>query len=124
MIEILTSPDHVVALKLSGTISGEDYDQIVAALEARLDRHERIGVLVDLAGFNDFTFEAGAKDLRYGLRNLWQLKRFPREAVITDKEWVRALVRIASPIIPHVEIRTFQPGEGDKAMSWVSDIIG
>jgi hypothetical protein len=74
-------------------------------------------------GFKDFTLEAGAKDLRYGLRNFWQLKRFPREAVITDKEWVRALARIATPIIPHVEVRTFQPGEGEMAMSWVSDIL-
>ncbi len=124
MIEILTSPDHVVALKLSGTLSGEDYDKIVAELEARLDRHEQIGVLVDLVGFKDFTFEAGAKDLQYGLRNLWHLKRFPREAVITDKEWVRALARIGDPIIPHVEVRTFEPGEGEMAMSWVSDILG
>lgn len=122
MIEVLASPDHVVALKLSGAISGQDYDQVVTEVDAKLDAHDRIGVLVDLTGFEDMTLEAGAKDARYSLRHLWQLKRFPREAVITDKEWIRALARIASPLVPHVEIRTFNPGEQALAMSWVSDI--
>jgi len=81
MIEILASPDHVVAMKLSGTVSGHDYDRVVAEVDAKLDGHDRIGVLVDLTGFEDMTLEAGAKDARYGLRRLWELKRFPREAV-------------------------------------------
>jgi hypothetical protein len=122
MIEILTSPDHVVALKLSGTISGQDYDQAVNAVDAKLDVHDRIGVLVDLTGFSDMTLEAGAKDARYSLRHLWKLGRFPREALITDKEWVRALARIVGPIIPQVEVRTFDPGQEALAMSWVSDV--
>ncbi len=122
MIEVLDSPDHVVALKLSGTVSGEDYDRVVTEVDAKLDDHDRIGVLVDLTAFKDLTLEAGAKDARYSLRHLWQLKRFPREALITDKEWVRTLARIASPVMPHVEIRTFDPGEEAQAMSWVSDI--
>ena len=122
MIEILPSPDHVLALKLSGTISGQDYDRLVTELDAKLDGHDRVGVLVDLTGFDDMTLEAGAKDARYSLRHLWELRRFPRQAVITDKEWIRALARIASPLLPHVEIRTFNPGEQALAMSWVSDI--
>ncbi|MGR4863803.1 STAS/SEC14 domain-containing protein [Caulobacter sp. LARHSG274] len=122
MMEVLASPDHVVAMKLSGTINGEDYDRVVAEVDSKLDAHDKIGVLVDLTAFKDLTVEAGAKDVRYSLRHLWQLKRFPRDALITDKEWVRVLARIASPIVPHVEIRTFCPGEQALALSWVSDI--
>ncbi len=122
MIEILAAPAHVVAVKLSGTISGQDYDLAVAEVDAKLDDHDRIGVLVDLTDFKDMTVEASARDARYALKHLWELKRFPREAVITNKEWIRALARIASPIVPHVEVRTFEPGEQALAMSWVSDI--
>jgi len=122
MIEILASPNHVVAMRLSGTLSGEDYDRAVTEVDAKLSAHDRIGVLVDLTGFKDMTLEAGARDARYSLKHLWELRRFPREALITDKEWVRALSRIAGPILPHVEVRTFDPGEQDRAMSWVSDI--
>ena len=122
MIEILSSPDHVVNLKASGTLSAEDYEHIVSAVEAKLDRHDRIGVLIDLVEFQDLSMEAAAKDARYSLSKIWELKRFPREAVITDKAWVRALARIASPLVPHVEVRTFEPGRQAAALSWVSDI--
>lgn len=120
MLDILPSPDHVAAYKISGTLTGDDFDRLVADLEAKLSRQERIGVLVDLTEFKDLTLEAGAKDMRYGLSKMLQLRRFPREAVITDKEWVRALVRIADPLVPFVEIRCFDPGTLTEAMEWVS----
>jgi SpoIIAA-like len=122
MLDILPSPDHVAAYTISGTLTGEDIERIIADIEAKLARHERIGVLVDLTAFKDLTLEAGAKDLRYGLGKMLQLRRFPREAVITDKEWVRTLVRIADPLVPFVEIRTFEPGTLTEAMNWVSEV--
>lgn len=122
MIEILASPNHVVAIRLSGAITGQDYDRAVAEVDAKLSVHDRIGVLVDLTTFEDMTAEAGARDARYSLKHLWELRRFPREALITDKEWVRALARIVTPILPRVEVRTFDPGDETQAMSWVSDI--
>jgi hypothetical protein len=122
MLDILPSPDHVAAYKVSGTLTGEDYDRIVTDLEAKLSRHERIGLLADLTDFKDLTLEAGAKDVRYSLGKLMQLKRFPREAVISDKTWIRSLVRIADPLIPFVEIRMFEPGELPAALAWVSEV--
>jgi len=122
MIEQLQSPDHVAALKITGTLTGDDYDQIIADVEGRLARHERIGVLLDLVEFRDFTLEAGLKDIRYDLSKLFQLRRFPREAIITDKRWMRAAAQIADPLLPHVEIRAFAPDERDAAMTWVSDV--
>lgn len=124
MLEQLPSPDHVVALKISGTLTGDDYDRIIADVEARLSRHERIGLLMDLLEFTDFTGEAALKDIRYDLSKLFQLRRFPREAIITDKQWMRSLAKLASPLIPHVELRTFGPNERDEAMGWVSQVAG
>ena len=122
MIEMLNSPDHVVAFKFSGELSADEYDRIVADVEAKLDRHDRLGVLVDLVDFNDISMAAAGKDTRYSLSKIWELKRFPREAIVTDKAWMRALARIASPLVPHVEVRAFDPGDEAAALSWVSDI--
>ncbi|HEY0647905.1 STAS/SEC14 domain-containing protein [Phenylobacterium sp.] len=122
MLEVLQAPDHVAAFAISGTLTGEDYDRIVAEVEARLARHERIGVLLDLTLFEDFTAEAAWKDLRYDLSKLFELKRFPREAVISGKQWMRIAASIANPILPHVEIRVFDPGAREEAMQWVSEV--
>lgn len=122
MLELLDTPDHVVAFSLAGTLTGEDYDRIVAEVEGKLSRHQRIGVLVDLVSFEDLTLEAGAKDVAYSLKSLWRLNRFPREAVITDKEWVRTLARLADRLVPGVEVRAFSPPERDAALAWVGDL--
>lgn len=122
MLEILTAPDHVAAYKLSGTLTEEDYDRVIADVEAKLGRHERLGLLVDLTGFHDLTLRAGLKDIRYSFGKMWELRRFPREAVITDKAWIATLAHIASPLLPFIEIRTFKSEEGDAALAWASAI--
>ena len=120
MLEVLPSPDHVAAFAISETLTGDDYDRIVAEVEARLARHQRIGVLLDLTSFEDFTAEAAWKDIRYDLSKLFELKRFPREAVVSGKQWMRIAAAIANPLLPHVEIRVFGPDAREEAMQWAS----
>lgn len=124
MLDLLPAPDHLAAYRLAGTLTGDDLDRIIADIEGRLERHERIGIFADLTEFDDWTWEAGLKDLRYGLGKAWQLRRFPREAVVTDKGWIRNLVRLANPLVPFVEIRVFAPEERSEALAWAADIAG
>jgi hypothetical protein len=119
MIEIYPSPGHVAAFKISGTLTGEDYDRVVVEVRAKLAQHARLGVLVDLSEFEDFTAEAGWKDVRFSLSLLGDLERFPREAVISDKQWVRVLAGIAGPLVPHVELKVFGTNYREAAMTWV-----
>ncbi len=122
MIEILPAPDHVLAVRVDGTLTADDYDRVIDAVGERLARHERIGVLVDLVAFEDVTAEAALKDARFSLSLIGMLRRFPREAVISDKQWVRVFARIADPLIPHVEVRAFGSHERDAALAWVSEV--
>lgn len=122
MIEVYPSPDHVAAFGISGTLTAAEYERVIAEVEAKLARHDRIGVLVDLVGFEDVTAGAGWKDIRYSLGLMGNLRRFPREAVVSDKQWVRVLAGIADPLIPHVEIRAFGSAERDAAMAWVAEL--
>ncbi len=122
MLELLPAPDHVAAFHVSGTLTAADFDRAIAEIESKLDRHERIGVFVDMTGFQDITAEALAKDLRYSLSKIGAWKRFPREAIVTDKQWIKALIKIVDPLLPQVEARTFEPSERDAALTWVSDL--
>jgi hypothetical protein len=124
MIEFIEAPDHVAAFALSGTLTEEDLDKLIADVEARLDRHDRIGILADMTGFHDITVRAGLKDLRYGFGKFRDWKRFPKEAVITDRHWLATLVRAFAPFVPLVSVRSFQPEERETALAWVTDIEG
>ena len=122
MLEILPSPDHVVAFRVAGTLTAEDYDRVIVEVGARLAHHDRIGVLVDLVEFDDVTAEAVWKDARFSLSLIGMLRRFPREAVVSDKRWVHVLARIADPLVPHVAVRAFPAAERDAALAWVADV--
>lgn len=124
MLTILPAPDHVGAYRLSQTLTSDDLDQIMADIEAKLARHEKIGILADMTGFTDMTLAAAWKDARYSLGKLWELQRFPREAVITDKGWLTAFVDLLNPAIPFVTVRTFKPEDYATALSWAGDIEG
>ena len=122
MLEVLPSPDHVVAVRMPRVMQLDDYRKVIAEVEAKLARHPKIGVLIDLTAFTDATLEAMGEDLRYSFGKIFELGRFPREAVITRKRWIQGLCKIASPLLPGVEVRSFTPEEADAAMAWVSDL--
>ena len=122
MIEIYPTPDHVAAFRISGRLTGQDYETVTSDVRAKLARHQRLGVLVDLSDFEDITPEAAWKDIRFSLSLIGDLRRFPREAVISDKQWVRTLAKIADPLVPHVTIRVFGSAERDAALAWVSEV--
>jgi hypothetical protein len=118
MLEPLPSPDHVVAVRVSDTLDGADYDRLIGLVEGALARHRRIGFVLDLTDFHDMTLEAGMKDVRYDLRQMFHLDRFPRQAVITDKTWMRKLAQVSSALLPYLEMRAFTRGELDEAVAW------
>ena len=121
MIEILPLADHVAAFRISGTMTAEDYDRAIAEVEAKLKAHERVGTYTDMIEFGDITGDALARDVQYSLGKLGELNRFTRNAIITDKEWVRAVVRFVQNFLPRTEMRTFAAGEREAAKAWIAE---
>ncbi len=121
MIEILPAADHVVGLKIAGTITGHDIDRATAAVEAALGRHDRIGLFADAVEWSGMTPEAFAKDLRYGLGKIGEWGRFARAAVVTDKEWLRGIVRLEDRLFPRIELKAFPESQRDEAFAWASE---
>ncbi len=124
MLTILPAPDHVGAYRLSQTLTEDDLDRIVTDIESRLERHEKLGIVADITDFNDMTLKAAWKDARYSLSKLWELRRFPREAVVTDSGWLSGFVSLVNPAIPFVTVRAFKPDEFEQALAWAGDIEG
>ncbi|MGK9169899.1 STAS/SEC14 domain-containing protein [Inquilinus limosus] len=122
MIEILPAPEHVIAMRLAGVLTEADYDRAIAETEAKLQRHDRVGAYVDMTDFDDMTAEAAAKHVSYGRGKLGEAVRFPRKAVVTDKQWLRVLIELLDPLVPTTEARAFNSSERDKAMAWASKI--
>lgn len=121
MIEILPAADHVAAFKLSGTLIEEDLDAVIADVESRLDRHDKVGIVADLTAFHDIGVRATLKDLRYSFGKIREWRRFPREAIITDRNWIRTAIALLNPFIPFVMVKIFAPDEAEEAFRWAGD---
>ena len=122
MLEILPGPDHMLALRLSGTLTADDYDRIADELSAKLKRHERLGVYTethDLAGMKP---AALAKDLRLAFALLGDFQRFPRAALVTQEKWLRTLANTGKVFFPRTDIRQFEPRDKERALAWVAEV--
>src|ERR1700755_1802012 len=95
MLEILQAPDQLAAVRLSGKVTGVDYDQMIAELEERLRRHARVAVYADLMNLKRLTRDALSKDIQYLRSKRYDLHRFTRLAIVSDKLWPGVLAHIA-----------------------------
>lgn len=120
MIEILPSPEYVAAFRISGTLRGEDYDELIPAIEEKLEHNEYIGMLADLTQFDHMTAKALQRDLSYAMSKLGEYRRFRRVAVISDKGWIETTTKLAGRLFPRIEMRVFHNGELEEAMRWVA----
>ena len=106
-----------MALHASGTLTAEDYDRLIAEIEAKLQRHEETGIFADMTGFDDMTAAAIGKDISYGFSKLGEWKRFSRNALVTDKRWMKLFAKTIAPLMPHIEVKTVDPSEREAALA-------
>ncbi|WP_292393861.1 STAS/SEC14 domain-containing protein [Mesorhizobium sp.] len=96
MIEVISAPENVAAFRVVGTVTAQDYDKVIPAIEEKLSEHEEIGVLADLTDLEDMTGDALRRDLQYGLSKLGEFHRFQRAAVVSEKQRIKAATEMTA----------------------------
>lgn len=121
MIEILGSPKHLVAMKLSGGLSGEDVTKAYEAADKALKENERVSFFAEIDESMNLTLEGLAKDVVAGIGQFGKLSKYYRAAVVTGKGWLGALARVEGLVFSSVDVRVFPPAERDKAFAWAAE---
>lgn len=121
MIEILESPKHLVAMRVTGSITAEDVTTAYKATEDALKENERISYFVEVDPSAKLTFEGLVKDIAEGIRRLGRLSRYNRVALVTDKSWMAALARAEGVVFSSIDMRVFEPADRDKGFSWAAE---
>ncbi|MDF1586962.1 SpoIIAA family protein [Marinimicrococcus flavescens] len=121
MFERLPAPDHVLAFRLGGTMTGQDIASYRSLLDAMLETHERIGLCIDVTGLADMNADAFVEGARADMALLAHLRQLGRCAFVSDKEWPRALAGFMAALFPTFETRVFTPHERDQALSWAAE---
>lgn len=117
MLTILDlAADDVVAVKVDGKISTEQFEQVAALVEDKLRRHDKIRMYAEMDSFGGMSAEAFFADLKLAMRH-W--RQFDKEAVVTDKQWMKTVSEVAGKLLPGIEVRAFPSGAKTEARDWV-----
>src|SRR5437762_2368008 len=121
MIEILESPKHLIAAKLSGSLTADDVAKAYKATEAALKGNERVSFFAEVEDSMSLTFEGLVKDLFEGIGQIGKISRYYRGAVVTSKGWLGALARVEGLVFASIDVRVFSREDRDKAFAWASE---
>jgi hypothetical protein len=121
MIEILESPKHLVAMKLSGGLTADDVAKAYKATDEALKNNERISFFAEIEDSMNLTFEGLCRDMVEGIGQFGKLSRYYRAAVVTNKGWIGALARVEGLVFSSIDVRVFGKDDRDKAFAWASE---
>ena len=95
MIEKIPDSHHaVLGFRVVGDITADDYDVLRPAVQAAVDAHGSVRLLLDLTGFHREKIDAWGADLRFGQHFHQAIERL---AIVGDHTWQRWLARLSEP---------------------------
>jgi hypothetical protein len=118
MHEFIRSPDDTLAVKLTGTITGEDLEAIMDRTDANMAKHDKINVFVETQAIEGLQISAMPHHMSRGFPLFGKLGRFGRVAVVGAQAWMRAATRLESAMLPNISYRVYEPEERDEALAW------
>ena len=118
MHEFIKSPDDVLAVSYTGTITGKDMDAAVDRLDSMLAKPGKIHFFIEMRKLDGIELSAMPHHIARSLPLFGKLDRFGRVAVVADQAWMRVLTRLESALLPHVHYRVSEPEEREEALEW------
>ena len=116
MLEFIpVSEDNLIAIRASGKLSHEDYQNFLPQLEKEIESLGKVSVLFELEDFTGWDLEAAKDDFVFGIKHLNDIDRM---AIVGEKIWQRWMVSMAEPF---GEIKYFDREKLQEAWEWLKD---
>lgn len=118
MIDILSeSENEVLAAKISGKLTDEDYDKLRPELDLRAGQDDPFSVIVEIADLEGLEAETIRQDLRFASDYKDDIGRM---AIVTDDTWWgRFTDFIGSPVGELMGIETERFDDRTAAWKWI-----
>lgn len=122
MLEFIQTNDDVLAVIVSGRITGGDLSSMMERLDRAMARRGKVHVFVETRSLDGIEVSGLSSYVADALPMFGELRRFGRVAVVADQAWVRAATRLESLLLPGISYRVFEPEERDEALAWVQEV--
>ncbi len=117
MLKILPkSTDKILAIKVSGELTHEDYEEILPLLDAKVKGGDHLYLWIDITEFTGMTAHALVDDFLSSMKYWWD---FNAVAVIGNKKWEEYFTKFGNYLSP-ADVKFFKPENGDDAWVWLA----
>lgn len=114
--KIADLPDGVIGVEASGTITADDYREVVQPLVSEAKTSGKMRLLY-VYGEVDITAGGAWQDAKTGISN-WT--SFDKIAIVTDEDWIEHSIKAFGWIMPG-EVKVFDDDDRDDAVRWLAD---
>ena len=114
--ELSDLPPGVVGFEAAGTLSAEDYRDVVLPALQRAYASDEFRFVIVMRDFHGMTGGALWQDLKVGFEHLHAWKRI---ALVTDIDWVRHATTLFGWMTPG-EVEVFPLAQRDEAIAWAA----
>ena len=111
-----SNPDYL-AIRLSGKLTAEDYEDFVPKVESIVQDKGSIRILMTMIDFHGWEMAAAWEDTKFGMRHFHDIERL---AMIGEKAWQHGMSVFCKPFTK-AKIRYFDSSEAAEAERWVAD---
>lgn len=119
MIDLINiESQNTVGLKIDGKIESKEFDALTTLLEKKMEDFPQVNVYVELESLGAVSPETILKDLQFVIKNK---ERIGKEAIVTDKKWIKKLTPVINNVFSDIEILAFSFEEKQQAKQWVKN---
>lgn len=116
MIEPIASDrDDVLGFRLTGKLHAADYENLVPIVDAALEAHDKISLLVLFHDFEGWDMAALWEDTKFDVTHF---TKFQRIALVGEKRWEKWMAAFCKPFTT-AKVRYFNAAQLDEARHWV-----
>jgi hypothetical protein len=117
MFEILNdSTETCIGVKVSEKVTGKAYEDLLSKLDAAIETHGKINMLLLIQDFQGpADLDAAKADFKFGTGQYRQVERC---AFVSDTSWHKWVVKLLDPFTRRTEEKFFEPSQLQEAWAW------
>ena len=118
MLEFKDIPDcNVVEFSVDGHITRNEFDGVVAALNANIEQYGKVRLLEEIRAFGLTDPLTLLEDLKWLFNHFNDIER---TAVVSDYRWLEGFIQMTSPMFK-MPVRYFTVADIEQARAWLNE---
>jgi hypothetical protein len=119
MITYTSLSPRALEAVVEGRVTKEDVSEAFARMDALMGSADKVDMLADVRAGVTVDLAAIGEEMRHLAQIGRMLGKMDRLALVADPAWIRAIGRIESHLLPHIDYRVFDRAGAAEARAFV-----